>query len=238
MACCKCCCEAQDGECCSDICCKEPDVCCGPIGSKECCEDPRACCGVGASQTCCPTGDMCCNESCCPEGRCCGSGSSAVCCNEGQYCCDGVCSDNPCAPCESDGDCTPWCDPGKVRVQFADGSYACCPSAKPYLNEGEACSGCNTSASTCDPVAPDNANPSHCCDGQCQSYPCPTCEYSRQPNGQDGWCWGGGDQCGDPETRCPEGFDCDCDPVSKCGAPVDGGPQYCECQCKPSNPLP
>jgi hypothetical protein len=77
--------------------------------------------------------------------------------------------------------------------------------------------------------------PGHCCDGECQEEPCPTCEFSRQPSGP-GWCWGGGDECGDPETQCPEGFECDCDPVAECGEPVDGGPTYCECPCVPLDP--
>jgi hypothetical protein len=168
MACCKCCCEAQDGECCSDTCCKHPAICCGAIGSKECCPGTRACCGVGASQTCCPENDMCCNESCCPQGRCCGSGSSAVCCNEGQYCCNGECKDAPCHPCTTDSDC-PVCKSGDTLVN----DDRCCPPGYPYPRTSG--SDCCTDSTETDCVQSVDGADSHCCDGQCQEGPCNPC---------------------------------------------------------------
>ena len=129
MACCKCCCEngSTPGECCGGVCCREPDVCCGPIGDKECCEDPRFCCGLGASQECCPEGDLCCGGDCCPPSReCCGTGENQVCCNEGQYCCDGVCSDDPCG-CVDACDCPIQWRSGTVNL----GTVGGCPDPPP-----------------------------------------------------------------------------------------------------------
>lgn len=157
MACCKCCCEngTPPGECCGGVCCKEPDICCGPSGSKACCEDPRVCCGVGSGQECCPEGDECCGEECCPPSQeCCDN----VCCNEGQHCCDGVCQDEPCdSECEGNGDCqTAICPPGTEgpcdngECATTDFGFGCDNPGGGYLP----------------PVA------GYCCDNQCEEDPC------------------------------------------------------------------
>lgn len=182
MACCTCCCEAVNGECCgttTKVCCKDPRVCCNNV----CCVTGEYCCGT----TCCPEDNVCCDEVCCEADETCCDG---VCCPDGYNCCEGVCQEDACE-CVADGDCCycviatsatayacePTCPEGFTKVESAPSEWFCLKTERDACDAE--CSGAGVSytvSTTCGSftTTSDAYNDGgYCCDGACSYEECP-----------------------------------------------------------------